>query len=197
MATIAHSYSKPLTYFDCEPRIEPFRLNKNKVPKTNVDSIAMIQEWQKVFDGDSFLFDYNQIWDHYKDPGYMHCAERIAGDSAALKELGFNGLHSCQFINVGFPSWLPTYTHGLTVWNPGRSFDEIADEYFSAIYGEKGAYARAWLQELYNSPSEKTSIELDKDRYYRCTLNGPEYSDKVEELPRLKVTFSAPKTAEK
>ena len=27
--------------------------------------------------------------------------------------------------------------------------------------------------------------------------NGPEYSDKVEELPRLKVTFSAPKTAEK
>ena len=48
----------------------------------------------------------------------------------------------------------------------------------------------------YNSSSEKTSIELDKDRYYRCTLNGPEYSDKVEELPRLKVTFSAPKTAE-
>ena len=148
MATIAHSYSKPLTCFEREPRIEPFRLNQNQVPKTNIDSIAMIQDWQKVFDGDSFLFDYNQIWDHYKDPGYMHCAERIAGDSIALKELGFNGLHSCQFINVGFPSWLPTYTHGLTVWNPGRSFDEIADEYFTAIYREKGAYARAWLQEL-------------------------------------------------
>ena len=41
------------------------------------------------------------------------------------------------------------------------------------------------------------STELDKDRYYRCTLNGPEYSDNIAELPRLVVTFSAPKTAEK
>lgn len=49
----------------------------------------------------------------------------------------------------------------------------------------------------YGSGSESVSIELDKDRYYRCTLNGPAYSDKVEELPRLKVTFSAPKTAER
>lgn len=148
MATIAHSYSKPLMQFDRAPEIHPFRLNKNVVPTTNVDSIAMMRDWQKIFDGDSFLFDYNQIWDHYKDPGYMHCAERIAGDSIALKELGLNGLISCQFINVGFPSWLPTYTHGLTVWNPHRSFDEIAEEYFSAVYGETAPQARAWLQEL-------------------------------------------------
>lgn len=148
MATIPHSYSKPITHFDRQPIIKPFKLNQNEVPKTNVDSVAMIREWQKTFNGDSFLFDYNQIWDHYKDPGYMHCAERIAGDSIALKELGLNGLHSCQFINVGFPSWLPTYTHGLTVWNPHRSFDEIADEYFGAIYGENATIARAWLQEL-------------------------------------------------
>jgi hypothetical protein len=78
----------------------------------------------------------------------MHCAERIAGDSIALKELGLNGLISCQFINVGFPSWLPTYTHGLTVWDPNRPFDEIAAEYFTAIYGENASLARNWLQEL-------------------------------------------------
>lgn len=148
MATIPHSYSKPMTQFDREPKMEPFKLNKNRVPKNNADSIAMIRLWQEFFDGDSFLFDYNQIWDHYKDPGYMHCAARIAGDSIALKELGFNGLHSCQFINVGFPTWLPTYTHGLTVWDPYRSFESIADEYFTAIYKEKGEMAKAWLQEL-------------------------------------------------
>ena len=148
MATIAHSYSKPMLSFDREPQIEPFKLNQNKVPKNNVDSIAMVREWQKVFDGDSFLFDYNQIWDHYKDPGYMHCAERIAGDSSALRELGINGLMSCQFINVGFRSWLPTYTHGLTIWSPERSFDDIADEYFTAIFGDNAEKARTWLQEL-------------------------------------------------
>ena len=36
----------------------------------------------------------------------------------------------------------------MTVWNPNRSFDEIADEYFSAIYGENAGIARDWLQEL-------------------------------------------------
>ena len=78
----------------------------------------------------------------------MHCAARIASDSIALKELGFNGLHSCQFINVGFPTWLPTYTHGLSVWDPYRTFESIADEYFTAVYGESGTLAKAWLQEL-------------------------------------------------
>ena len=44
--------------------------------------------------------------------------------------------------------------------------------------------------------SESLSSELDKDRYYRCTLAGPTATD--ESLrPTLKITFSAPKTAEK
>ena len=44
--------------------------------------------------------------------------------------------------------------------------------------------------------SESVSSELDKDRYYRCTLAGPTATD--ESLrPTLKMTFSAPKTAEK
>lgn len=47
-----------------------------------------------------------------------------------------------------------------------------------------------------NSPSQSVSNELDKDRYYRCTLAGPNTAD--ESLrPTLKITFSAPKTAEK
>ena len=48
----------------------------------------------------------------------------------------------------------------------------------------------------YNQTNEKSTTELDKDRYYRCTLNGPEYDGTLEELPRLKVTFSAPRSAE-
>ena len=48
-----------------------------------------------------------------------------------------------------------------------------------------------------SSSSSKTSTELDKDRYYRCSLNGPDSSNDIDQLPRLKVTFSAPKSAEK
>jgi hypothetical protein len=47
-----------------------------------------------------------------------------------------------------------------------------------------------------NSPSSKSSIELDKDRYYRCYLNGPLASKETKEVPHLKITFSAPRSAE-
>ena len=47
-----------------------------------------------------------------------------------------------------------------------------------------------------SSSTATTSTELDKDRYYRCSLNGPLYSRDVKQVPHLKVTFSAPKSAE-
>jgi hypothetical protein len=56
-----------------------------------------------------------------------------------------------------------------------------------------------------SNSSESISTDLDKDRYYNCTLNGPEYveysaenpdPEKLKQLPRIKITFSAPKSAE-
>ena len=45
-----------------------------------------------------------------------------------------------------------------------------------------------------SSSSSSSSVELDKDRYYFGTLNGPESAGAK---PQLKITFSVPKTAEK
>ena len=44
------------------------------------------------------------------------------------------------------------------------------------------------------STGEETERSLDKDRFYNAILNGP---GAAGEKPRLKITFSAPKTAEK
>ena len=44
--------------------------------------------------------------------------------------------------------------------------------------------------------SDSVSIELDKDRYFDATLNGTQSSADIKALPRLSVTFAAPKTAE-
>ena len=75
-------------------------------------------------------------------------------------------------------------------------------------YGGYGGYGNYGYSNYYNylmmaqyasassSSSTTSSVELDKDRYYRCYLNGPDSSDDIKQLPRLKVTFSAPKSAE-
>lgn len=45
--------------------------------------------------------------------------------------------------------------------------------------------------------SESVSVELDKDRYFNAILNGPAAPTTEEKsLPRLTITFAAPKTAE-
>ena len=46
------------------------------------------------------------------------------------------------------------------------------------------------------SSSESVSTDLDKDRYYNCILGGPTSAEESVR-PTLKITFSAPKTAEK
>ena len=172
MATIAHSYSKPINQYEHEPRILPYVLNKNKVPKDTETSTAMVREWQRVFDGDSFLFDYNQIWDHYKDPGYMKCAERIAGDAPLLHELHLNGLHSCQVTQAGLPTWLPTYTHGLTMWNDRLDFKSISDEYFKSTFKDTWKEAQSWCTEMserFDPPylrHETPEISPEKSREY-------------------------------
>ena len=51
MATIAHSYSKPLTRFDREPNVVPFKLNRNKVPKPIM--CFAIGNWKQTSEKDS------------------------------------------------------------------------------------------------------------------------------------------------
>jgi hypothetical protein len=64
-------------------------------------------------------------------------------------------------------------------------------------YGYSNYYNYMMMASYMNSGStstESVSVDLDKDRYYDCSLGGPENAN--EELrPRLKLTFSAPKTA--
>jgi hypothetical protein len=77
----------------------------------------------------------------------------------------------------------------LTVWDPNRSFDEIAGEYFSAIYGEKGAYARAWLQELsdrFDPPYIRREKPRRSDEHVRrYTELAADIRKKIPELEAL------------
>ena len=119
--------------------------------------------------------------------------EESSSSSSAMDSYYQNLMYNSYYNNMMYDPYgygYGGYGYGYGGYGYGGYGGYGYNNYYN--YMMMAAYASS-----YNSSSEKTSIELDKDRYYRCTLNGPEYSDKVEELPRLKVTFSAPKTAEK
>ena len=54
------------------------------------------------------------------------------------------------------------------------------------------------MMSMYSSASygsettASTTTELDKDRYYRCSLTGPDAPEAAGMRPTLKLTFSVP-----
>ena len=119
--------------------------------------------------------------------------EESSSSSSSMDDYYQNLLYSSYYNNMMYDPYGYGYGYGGYGYGGygygsygGYGYDNYYNYYMMAAYASS-----------YNQSSETSSIELDKDRYYRCTLNGSAYSDDIKELPRLRVTFSAPKTAEK
>ena len=98
-------------------------------------------------------------------------------------------------------------TYGGSYGGNGGYYGGGYDGGYGGYYGGYGGYGgygygsnyhnylsmAAYASGYYSDDESTTSVELDKDRFYACTLNGPE-SDGAR--PQLKFTFSAPRTAE-
>ena len=129
----------------------PSGTGKNEAPHlpyTMAENLTCLREWRRAFGGEGFLFDYYLIWDHVKDPGYMDVARTMFRDMQALCDIGLNGTVNCQFSRSALPVGLPMYGMARALWNRNADFDTVANEYFEAEFGEKGAAVRAYLEEI-------------------------------------------------
>ncbi|MBO7762962.1 MAG: DUF4838 domain-containing protein [Clostridia bacterium] len=120
----------------------------SRMPYGTAEVLSCLRDWREVFAGDGFLFDYYLIWDHVKDPGYMGVCRVIWRDMKALGDIGLNGTVNCQYTRCAFPVGLPMYMMARTLWCRDADYDEVANEYFTAEFGEKGPAVRAYLEEL-------------------------------------------------
>lgn len=144
--TFEHSYNE----LNAVPAILPYVRNKIKLPNDIGENIAYLKEWQKVFKGDSFDFDYPLGRAHYGDPGYYDISRIISNDIKSLKNIGLNGYLSCQEQRAFMPTGLPNYVMGLTLWNSSLSFEDIVDDYFKSAFGPSWEKCKKYLSELSN-----------------------------------------------
>lgn len=128
--------------------LKPFELNKIKLPNTVSNYLKLLEKWQECFNGDSFDFDYHLGRSHYGDAGYYEIARIISKDIKNLKRLGLNGLLSCQQQRTFFPTALPSYVMGKTLWNAELDFEEIAQDYFRSAFGEGWEACKAYLMKI-------------------------------------------------
>lgn len=155
-APITRSYSTSFTAGDkWEGDLPPYVRNALQFPREPALNLAFLDAWREGFPGDSFDFDYHLMWDHYRDPGQCATARVLHEDLAGLRDVGLNGMVSCQVQRVFLPTALPMTVLARTLWDREASYDAIAADYFSAAFGEEGREVRRGLEtlsRLFNPP---------------------------------------------
>lgn len=150
-APITRTYSRPFTAAPAgaaPPALPPYERNRLTFPRDVDANVAFLRAWQRLFQGDSFDFDYHFMWDHYKDPGAVAIAEVLHQDIRGLAALGLNGLVSCQVQRAFFPTGLGMAVMGHTLWNKSLEFDALAEDYFRSAFGADGLACLEYCREL-------------------------------------------------
>lgn len=164
----------------------PYIFNQVKYPSDVKENLVFLHEWQKVFDRDSFDFDYHMMWDIYRDYGGMRLSRVIYEDIVGLQEIGLNGLVSCQLQRSFFPSSWSMYVMGNTLFDRNISYEALMEEHFRAAYGEYAVLAKDFL----NGLSDFFSHEYARSE---IPMLNPEMAERFENahsfittaLPRL------------
>lgn len=147
-APITRTYSRAFEAESALPEIPEYDRNRLEFPSSVEANLAFLRAWQKMFDGDSFDFDYHYMWDHLKDPGYYAIAQTLHRDIQNLAAIGLNGLVSCQAQRTFLPHGLGMCLMGQTLWDKGTDFAPFAEDFFQAAFGEDGLAVRDYVQSL-------------------------------------------------
>lgn len=174
--------------YEAIPEAKKYVRNKVVLPNSLEENLSYLFQWKEKFQGDSFVYDYPLGRAHYGDLGYMKISHVIYRDIKFLKNLGLNGYISCQELRAGFPHNLPNYVMGHMLWNNTQSYEEIKEEYFSAMYGEAWNDVVEYLEALsafsscdyFNAIGERLNPVLS-DRYGVCVNLCREIVSLIEE----------------
>ena len=148
-APITRSYS--VSYQDAvgkPARVAPFRLNDYEMPKDVPRNLAYLRAWQRVYPGESYIFDYHLWCACYFDMAQVNLARILRDDIATYTKLGLHGLDSCANQRMSFPHNLLLDTTAATLWNRRRSFNDTARTSFSDAYGSDASKAQAFFTEM-------------------------------------------------
>ncbi len=190
-APITRTYSETMTgagEFDAA-KLSPYKKNQVSFPKDVSENIARLRRWQEQFQGDSFVFDYHFMWDHYKDPGYFKMAKVLFDDMKYLDRLGLNGMVSCQVQRAFFPTGLGMTAMAAALWDQNLEFDAVAGNYFRDSFGSGGEAVRDYmstLSELFDPPYLRGERQVVSE----------ESAERFERIPRMIDEF-APVIAQK
>lgn len=134
-APISRTFEESYQLLDTYDKPPKYERNQIQLPTDLHENIAFLKEWQNIFHGDSFVYDYPMGRAHYGDLGYTKIAQIIYHDIIQLPKINMQGYISCQELRVGLPNAFPNYVMGYTLLDNTISLDELKTDYFKHLYG--------------------------------------------------------------
>ena len=184
-APITRSYSSSVKKDTVFPKTKPFVLNAWEVPKTTEESLSYLLDWQKVFPGRCFSYEYH-FWRHqFLDPGVMTIARRIYEDIRGLKYVRLDGYVEDGSQRSFFPNGFNIYVYAEALLDDEKSFEEIREDYFSHIYGENWQQVLSYFERMsqtfdFNYMEGECSKDPTKGNYY-----DPQRAERLSHVPEL------------
>jgi len=147
-APISRLYTETYGEKHCPEKLTQFNLNKNLHPSGMGECLAYLDEWQKVWDGDCFCYEYH-FWVHQcYDVGGMFFSRLLHDDITALKQNRLSGIVEDGSQRSFFPTGFPFYVYGETLYDSSVSFEELKKDYFSHAFGKDWEKAAEYLETL-------------------------------------------------
>ena len=158
--SISYKAEDPMKRIDMD--LPEFKRNDINWPMSAAENLAFLRKWQDTQPSiyGYMEFGYHFYWRRYKDYTFYNSARILCEDVSYLEKAGLEGMISCQATREYFPTGLGLYSYAETLWDKDKDFDEIADEYLEASFGEKWQFVKKYLQTL----SEVS--EYQEHRYY-------------------------------
>lgn len=181
--------------------LPPFVRNKHNITGGFPRTLQFMDAWRDTFDGPRFLFEYHMYTDHYFDPGYMSISRKILTDTKHVRDVEFDGIMSDQTQRAYFPTALPNAIMGEGLFDEELQFDDYAERYFKASYGEDWKEAMDYLENITNifdpvSLRTTESVVLQDtntgDEVVKNSIkNNPETAERLKGIKPLVESFKA------
>ena len=147
-APIARDYCSSITEDSVIPEPLPYVRNAWQSPTTTEQGFALFREYQKIWKGTVYCFEYH-FWRHqFLDPGGMALARRLYEDVRSLQVMGIRGMVEDGSQRSAWPNAFATYIYAATLMDREADFDAVAEDYFSHAYGPDWQQVITLLQKI-------------------------------------------------
>ena len=140
--------------------------------------LSELSDWQKIFGGDSFVFDYS-TYDRAGDASLTDLKYAVIphDDCLDLRRFGLNGRIECACTRQFTPTSLVLYSMGEAMLTGNSNYSEICKDYFTYSYenGEKISDLLSELSDLLPYPyfrKKSDSVNTDDLRNAIKLIDG-------------------------